>query len=132
VVFLPVRERELLARGAPPARAFKLFGLLQCADVADPGVFTRAWAEAACALQALPAAAAVLQHTQNDVLAKPGGATPLHGIDEFWLADEAAARTLLVAWRQTVHAALVNGGLAASGVPLVLLAREDVVRAGPR
>jgi hypothetical protein len=136
VVFLPVRERELPARAGlhpvPPAGAVKLFGLLRCADGADPAAFARAWAEAASALHRLPAAAAVLQHTQNDVLARSGAATPLHGIDEFWLADEAAARALLLAWRQTVHAALAGSGLVADGVPLLLLAREDVVHAGPR
>jgi vanillate O-demethylase ferredoxin subunit len=135
VVFLPVRERELFSRAQPPQGAFKLFGLLKRAEGAGPAAFAQAWAEAAAVLLAASDFAAapstLLRHVQNEVLGRPGSAPPLHGIDEFWFADEAAAREWLLMWRQAVHAALVNQGLAAGGVPLVLLAREDVVHAGP-
>jgi hypothetical protein len=69
VIFLTVRERELLARGTPPAAAFKLFGLLQCVDGTDPAAFARAWAEAASTPHGSQTGTALTKPTQNDVLA---------------------------------------------------------------
>ncbi|WP_085316732.1 EthD domain-containing protein [Derxia lacustris] len=120
VVFLPVHARVL----QPVATAaFKLFGLVRKAPGVDADRFRQAWAQA-------PAFAPALGHVQNDVLAAPGPPATVDGIDEFWLADEAAARSLAAQWQAWVDDALVRPGLALADASFFLIATEAVLHAG--
>jgi vanillate O-demethylase ferredoxin subunit len=122
VMFMPVQPRTLRQ---PPAvsSACKLFGFIQQAPGADSAAFQQAWAKA-------PAFAQALGHVQNDVLPRPGHAATVNGIDEFWLADEAAAYALLPQWQAWVDDALVAPGLALPAGSFSLLATEAVLHAG--
>ncbi|WP_028311708.1 EthD domain-containing protein [Derxia gummosa] len=120
VVFMPVRAREL----RPVAQAgFKCFGFLRKAPGVDAARFQQAWARA-------PAFAPALGHVQNDVLPAPDRPVPADAIDEFWLADEAAARALPAQWQAWVDEALVRPGLALADGSFFLLATEAVLHAG--
>jgi len=125
VVFLPSHERRIMTRGELPATAIKVFTLLRRASAADPAAYVRAWRNAAGAAGELP-----LRHVQNDVVVRPGTAPAADAIDEFWLADEAAARAFLVSWSAVLAESLVKPGLADPGGIVTLLAREDVVYDG--
>lgn len=132
VVFMPTRERETLRRDATaPKGAFKLFCLHEPRPDAR-AAFSQAWATAPDALRALPAAASVIRHVQNDVLPGPDGAPArMAGIDEFWLDSEAAGQALLVQWRDWFAQTMERPGLTAPGSAVLLLAREDVLHEGP-
>ena len=125
VVFLPSHERQIVARRPVPAGAWKIFVLIQRAASASPAAFSSAWKEAA----AQPTDA-VLRHVQNDVLGRPGVTLPADGIDEFWLADEAAALAQLGTWRTRIEGALLRTGLMVDGSFAALIAREDVIHGG--
>lgn len=133
-VFVPTREREMWRRSAPPAAgSIKLFVLLQAAPGADVAAFSATWSGATARLQALKQFSAVSRYVQNDVLPPPGGASRLlHGIEEFWVDDEDAARALLAAWREHIVVAFERPGLVAPASSVLLLAREEVLHAGPR
>lgn len=133
VVFMPAREREVLRRGVSArSGTVKLF----CLHQPQPGAqqaFAEAWTEARAALNALPAAASVTRHVQNEVLPGPGGMPPgVAGIDEFWVDGEAAAQALLAQCRDWAVQALERPGWVAPGSTVLLLAREDVLHEGPR
>ncbi|MEO5797311.1 MAG: EthD domain-containing protein [Rhodoferax sp.] len=130
VVPLTVREREVVAQRAPLAGACKLFFCIQRAPDADPEAFRAAWQQGAAALQAWPVAAKLRRYVQNDAMAKPGTTAPLDGIDEFWLDDEAAARSLWTQWQTWVRDTLVAKGLATASGHFGLLATEAVLYAG--
>ena len=125
VVFLPSRERQIVARGDQPPTSVKLFTLMRRAADADPGDYAKAWVDAAGAAGTLP-----LRHVQNDVVALPGAAPAADAIDEFWLPNEADARRFLASWSAVLADKLVKPGLACPGGVVALLAREDVVHAG--
>lgn len=134
VVFMPVRERELLGAGSPGAAAgCKLFFFHQRAEGVDPFAFASAWA---AGVDALGAVAGLRRYVQNDVLPRPGppGAppSPADAIDEFWLDDEAGARALLAQWQGWVGEALVGTGLASAAGTFALIATETVLHVGPR
>lgn len=125
VVFMPVRPRtrQPAAVNAP----FKLFGFVQKSPNADAARFQQAWSQA-------PRFAAAHGHVQNEVLPQPGPAGPattVDGIDEFWLADEAAAATLLTQWQAWIDEALVRPDLALAAGTFFLIATEAVLHAGP-
>lgn len=132
VVPLTVRERELVAQRAPLAGACKLFFCIQRAPDADAGAFRAAWLQGAAELKTWPVAAKLRRHVQNDVMAKPGTAASLDGIDEFWLDDEAATRALWTQWQAWVRDKLVAQGLATASGHFGLLATEAVLYAGAR
>lgn len=134
VVFMPTRERVLWSRaaGAPQTTlpGSKLFFFVQRAPGADAAAFQRVWAQGAAELRNAPLAGRIARHVQNDVLSRPGAASPADGIDEFWVDDEASARALLQHWQSWVRTALVQPGLVAEGTPFGLLAQEDLIHAG--
>ncbi|MES2264245.1 MAG: EthD domain-containing protein [Pseudomonadota bacterium] len=125
VLFLPSREREIVARAAIPAGAVKLFTFTQRAPGAHPAEYASAWRQAAQAAGAAP-----LRHVQNDLMSPPGTVQFADAIDEFWLPDEASARALLASWSAVLTDALVRPGLASAASVVSLLAREDVVYPG--
>jgi hypothetical protein len=130
VSFFPVRERTLHGSAQVASGSWKVFGFVQRAPSSDPARFAQAWAKAADALRKQPEGSSVRRHVQNDVLSKPDAPALADGIDEFWLDDEAAARSLLRAWQMQLEAALVSTGLAVAGSLVAMIAREDIVFAG--
>lgn len=127
VIFLPARERVVSGGEAPAASgAYKLFVFIRKAPSADGAEFARAWAAAG----ALASGAAIKRHVQNEVLNRPGAPALADGVDEFWLDDEASARSLLAAWQGQLRETVVRPGLAMDESPTALMAREDVVFAG--
>jgi hypothetical protein len=130
VVPLTVREREVLVQHAPPAGGCKLFFCIQRTPDADPEAFRAAWLQGAAALKNWPVAGKLCRYVQNDVIAKPGTTALLDGIDEFWLDDEAAARSLWTQWQAWVRDTLVANGLATASGHFGLLAKEAVLYAG--
>lgn len=129
VLFMPVRERSLFDRAEAAGPQVKLFGFVQRANDAAPEVFARAW-RAASWSRSGPGAA--LRHVQNDTLPTPAGPPAADGIDECWYADDDQAREGLRRWQAWVDETLVRPGLANPGTAVALLAREDVIHAGPR
>jgi hypothetical protein len=102
-------------------------GFVQRSASVSPEAFRRVWISAA-----FQGAAGLQRHAQNDVLPRPGAASPIDGIDEFWLDDEASARALLVQWQAWMHQAIERPGLAAAGSAFALLMHEDVLHPGAR
>lgn len=128
VVFMPVRERVVAGAPVPGNQRVKLFGFVQRAANAAPEDFRRAWGSTAWTT----GGSGPLRHVQNDTLPTPMGPAPLDGIDECWFGDEASAYEFLGQWNAWVNDTLVRPGLAAAGSHFALLAREDVVHAGPQ
>lgn len=128
VVFMPVKERFMAGAPMTTNQRVKLFGFVQRAAQATPEAFFQAWRSAAWD----GGHHGPLHHVQNDPLPTPMGPPPLDGIDEFWFDDEAGACDFMGRWSAWVNDTLVRPGLAAAGSQFVLLAREDVVHAGPQ
>ncbi|NDY93788.1 EthD domain-containing protein [Ideonella livida] len=127
VVFMPVRERVMAGAPVTAHQRVKLFGFVQRAPGTAVEDFRRAWSAATWRT-----GESLLRHVQNDTLPTPAGPAPLDGIDECWLADDASAYDFLGRWNAWVNDTLVRSGLAAPGHHFALLAREDVIHAGPQ
>lgn len=125
VVFLPCREREIVANASIPETAVKLFVFTRRRDGANPEDHAAAWRGAAEAAGTLP-----LRHVQNDVVAAANVVPPADAIDEFWLPDEATAYRFLEHWSAVMADALVGPGLVDPDGIMTLLAREDVLYPG--
>ena len=139
VVFMPTTERVISSRqpGAPMASwpGTKLFFFVQRAQGVEAQAFITAWSAAADALKSATVAGRIQRHVQNDVLPRPQGpqgAPAADGIDEFWVDDEASARSLLTLWQALVRERLVGPGLVAEASAFGLFAQEDLIHAGSR
>ncbi|MES2944485.1 MAG: EthD domain-containing protein [Pseudomonadota bacterium] len=127
VVKLPVAPEEVFTKGSKRGSS-KLFVFHQRASGVAADVLAETTLDLWKALLA-DAGHGIDAVVRNRVLQRPGDSAPADVVDEVWLADEAAARSLGEQWQ-----ALFEGGrlkpLLASGSGFVLLARENVLFAG--
>ncbi len=130
VMFMPVREREMMSRRIPANGACKLFSFIQKAQDADAQQFMRVWMSGVAALKEEAVATKICRHVQNDVMTKSGAPSLADGIDEFWLEDEVSTRALLKKWQAWLCDAMVRPGLVTETGTFALLAHEAVLYAG--
>ena len=132
VVFTSATEREVFSRSTPVLNAFKLFYFTQKSDGVSTEAFRAAWREAAAGLQGWSGAEQVQRYVQNDMNPGPQGPSPVDGVDEFWVSDEASARTLHKMWHAHIQANLVDKGLAKADATFALFANEQLLFAGAK
>lgn len=127
VVKLPVIPEEIFSTGSSQGSS-KLFVFHQRAAGVSADALATATLDLWKPLLA-DASQSINAVVRNRVLQRPGDSAPADFVDEVWLADETAARSLGEQWQ-----ALFEGDslkpLLAAGSGFVLLARENVLFAG--
>jgi hypothetical protein len=129
VVKLAVRERAV---AAPPKRAggIKLFSFFTKSPAVDAPRFLQAWRDCSEAFANSEAGRRCLGQVQNEVLDRPGDTAWVDAVDEYWVADLAAAHTLALAVQSSMLAPLVAAGLVSGTSHFTLMAEEAVLYQG--
>lgn len=129
VAKLAVKERAVNAP-AKQTGSIKLFSFFTKPPSADASGFMQAWRDCGEAFSNSAAGKLCLGHVQNEVLHRPGDAAWVDAVDEFWVADLAAARTLTLALQSSMLAPLLGAGLVSENSHFTLMAEEAVLHEG--
>lgn len=129
VVKLAVREQQVL-KPLNSGGTIKLFSFFSKVAAVDSVQFIKTWRECGNALAGSVKGSLPYGHVQNEVQNRPGDAALVDAIDEFWVADLAAAHTLALAVQASMVAPLVAAGLVSETSHFTLMAEEAVLFKG--
>lgn len=129
VVKLAVKERAV---GAPTHRSgsIKLFSFFAKSPLVDATRFLQVWRDCGAAFANSAPGRLCLGQVQNEVLHRPGDTVWVDAVDEFWVADLAAAHTLALAVQSSMVAPLQAAGHVSETTHFTLMAEEAVLYQG--